>query len=201
MVEPVRESRFPEAHVATLQERVSGVILEAAAHVLAVDGREASMGDIAGAAGVARATIYRYFASRSALLDELARLAVERAGERLSSARVDEVGAVEGVARAVRALLDVGDLLLVLARERVRPDPGAYDRVLLAPLRRMIEVGQSAGQLRTDLPPSWLSESLVSLVVAVRSARPAQGREDTAAAIASLFLEGTRPRPSAVTEE
>ena len=84
MVEPVRESRFPEAHVATLQERVSGVILEAAAHVFAVDGREASMGDIAGAAGVARATIYRYFASRSALLDELARLAVERAGERLS---------------------------------------------------------------------------------------------------------------------
>lgn len=201
MLEPVRESRSSETHVATLQERVSGAILEGAAHVLAVRGRDASMGEVAAAAGVARATVYRYFASRSALLDELARLAVERAGERLSSARVDEVGAAEGVARAVRALLDVGELLLVLARERVQPDPGAYDRVLLAPLRRMIEVGQAAGQLRTDLPPSWLSESLVSLVVAVRSARPAQGREDTAAAIASLFLDGTRARPSAVTEE
>jgi TetR/AcrR family transcriptional regulator, mexCD-oprJ operon repressor len=197
MVEPRPESRAPELHVATLQERVSRAILEAAAHVLAVRGREASMGDVAAAAGVARATVYRYFGNRTALLDELARLAVERAGERLSSARVDEVGAVEGVARAVRALLDVGELLLVLARERVRPDPGAYDRVVLAPLRRMIEVGQADGELRADLPPSWLSESLVSLVVAVRSARPTQGREDTAAAIASLFLDGTRPRPLA----
>jgi TetR/AcrR family transcriptional repressor of mexCD-oprJ operon len=202
MVEPVRDpSPSTSTPVPTLQERVSSAILEAAARVLATHGAEASMGDVAAAAGVARATVYRYFASRSALLEELARLAVARAGERLASARVDEVGAVDGVARAVRALLDVGDLFLVLAREQVRPDPATYERLLLAPLRRLVEAGQATGELRADLPPSWLSESLVGLVVAVLSARPAQGREDTAAAIASLFLDGTRARPSAVTEE
>jgi TetR/AcrR family transcriptional regulator, mexCD-oprJ operon repressor len=186
------------AAVAPLQQRVSGAILEAAARVLAARGREASIGEIAAAAGVARATVYRYFPSRQTLLDELARLAVSRAGERLDSARVHQVSAAEGVARAVRALLDVGDLFLVLARERVRPDPDIYDRLLLAPLRRLVEAGQTSGQLRADLPPSWLSESLVGLVVAVLSARPAHGREDTAASIASLFLEGTRARPSGV---
>jgi TetR/AcrR family transcriptional regulator, mexCD-oprJ operon repressor len=183
----------------TLQERVSGAILEAAARVLAAEGQGASISDVAAAAGVARATIYRYFATRAVLLEQLAGLAVARAGERLASARVDQVGAAEGVARAVRALLDVGDLFVVLARERVRPDPESYDRLLMAPLRRLVERGQAGGELRADVPASWLSESLLGLVVAILSARPLQGREDTVAAIASLFLEGTRVQTSTVT--
>jgi TetR/AcrR family transcriptional repressor of mexCD-oprJ operon len=199
MIEPARTAAAEQAaRVPTLQERVSGAILEAAARVLAAEGREASIAEIAAAAGVARATVYRYFASRAALLDELASLAVARAGERLASARVHQVGGAEGVARAVRALLDVGDLFLVLARGRVRPDPKSYDRLLLAPLRRLVESAQASGELRADLPASWLSESLVGLAVAVLSARPAQGREDTAAAITSLFLDGTRARPRGV---
>ena len=183
----------------TLQERVAAGILEAAARVFAAEGERANMADVAAGAGVARATLYRYFASRSALLDELGRLAVARAGERLGSARVDEVAAHEGVSRAVRAMIEVGDLFVVLARERVHPDPEAYNRLLLAPLRRMMERGQRAGELRADIPPTWLSETLVSTVVAILSARPASGREDAAAAATSLFVDGARVRPSAVT--
>jgi TetR/AcrR family transcriptional regulator, mexCD-oprJ operon repressor len=200
MVEPgPQASAAVRASLPTLQERVSGAILEAAARVLADEGEHASMSDVAAAAGVARATVYRYFATRAVLLEELAGLAVARAGERLASARVDEVGAAEGVLRSVRAMLDVGDLFVVLARERVRPDADSYDQLLMAPLRRLIERGQESGELRIDIPPSWLSESLVGLVVAILSARPTQGREDTVTAIASLFLEGTRARPSAVS--
>src|ERR687884_1655109 len=69
-----------------LQERVAAAILEAAARVLATGGEQASMNDVAAAAGVARATLYRYFPSRQALLDELARVAAEEAGARLASA-------------------------------------------------------------------------------------------------------------------
>lgn len=181
----------------TLQERVREAILEAAASVFSAEGEKANVADVAAAAGVARATVYRYFGTRAALLEELARLAVARAGERLASARVDEVGAAEGVARAVRAMIDVGDLFVVLARERVSPDAGAYERSLAAPLRRLVERGQRAGELRQDVPPSWLSESLVGLVVAILAARPAGGREDVAAAAASLFLDGTRGRRAA----
>src|ERR671923_968724 len=70
-----------------LQERVAAAILEAAARVLAVGGEQASMNDVAAAAGVARATLYRYFPSRQALLDELGRVAADEAGTRVGPGR------------------------------------------------------------------------------------------------------------------
>src|ERR671926_1972568 len=86
-----------------LQERVAAAILEAAARVLAVGGEQTSMNDVAAAAGVARATLYRYFPSRQALLDELARVAADEAGARLASARGEELAAGEGGRGAGRA--------------------------------------------------------------------------------------------------
>src|ERR687887_2570762 len=89
-----------------LQERVAAAILEAAARVLATGGEQASMNEVATAAGVARATLYRYFPSRQALLDELARVAAEEAGTPPPSARGEEVPAQEAVRRAVRAVIE-----------------------------------------------------------------------------------------------
>jgi AcrR family transcriptional regulator len=177
-----------------LQERVSAAILDAAARVLVGRGEQASMNDVATAAGVARATVYRYFPSRQALLDELARLAVRDAAERLASARIDEVAAEEGVRRAIRALVDVGDYFVVLARERVEPDAQQFERGLAAPLRRLFERGAAAGEIRQDIPSSWLTNSLVGVVVSVLPSTPALGKEDTIAAITGLFFDGVRAR-------
>ena len=88
------------------------------------------MNDVAEAAGVARATVYRYFPNREALLAELALVAVNDVAARLASARIDEVAPEEGVARAVRALVDVGDWFVLLARERRRSDPERFERQL-----------------------------------------------------------------------
>ena len=187
---PLAPSRRPKA----LQERVAGAILEAAARVLAVRGEQASMNDVATEAGVARATLYRYFPSRQALLDELGRIAADDAGRRLAAARIEEVAAEEGVRRAVRALVEVGDSFVVVARERVQPDPEQFEQSVAGPLRRLFERGQSGGQIRGDIPSSWLADSLVGLVVSVLPSRPALGREDTIAAVAALFLEGVRGR-------
>ncbi len=184
--------RAPPRHA--LQERVSAAILDAAARVLVGRGEQASMNDVAAAAGVARATVYRYFPSRQALLDELARLAVRDAAERLASARIDEVPAEEGVKRAIRALVDVGDYFVVLAREQVRPDAQQFEEGVAAPLRRLFEGGAAAGQIRRDIPSSWLTNSLVGLVVSVLTSAPALGKEDTIAAIASLVFDGVRAR-------
>ena len=170
------------------------MILEAAARLLAHAGGQVSMNDVAAAAGVARATVYRYFPSRQALLDRLAELAVSEAGTRLASARIEEVEPDEGVTRAVRALVDVGDYFIALARERIRPAPEEFQENIAGPLRRLFERAQASGEIRADVPSLWLTESLVALVVGALSAAPALGREDSIAAITSMFLDGARSR-------
>src|SRR5688572_3708006 len=176
----------------TLQIRVSAAILEAAAAVLAERGEQASMADVAAAAGMARATVYRYFPNREALFDALGRLAVEEAGERLRAGRLEEVAVPEAFGRAVRALVAVGDSFVVVSRESARPDPAEFERRVASPLRELIERAQSLGEVRQDLPASWLMESLIGIVVSGLQTRPSLGAEDTVAGITSLFLDGAR---------
>jgi TetR/AcrR family transcriptional regulator, mexCD-oprJ operon repressor len=175
-----------------LQERVAAAIIAAAARALVEHGEHVSMADVATAAGVARATVYRYFPSREALLADVAKLAVADAGERLASARIAEVPPEQGVSRAVRALTDAGDPFIVLVRERVQVSPDEFEDAVAQPLRHLFERGQAAGTFRDDISTSWLVEALIGLMASVLSAKPQLGREDTTAAIASLFLEGAR---------
>jgi TetR/AcrR family transcriptional repressor of mexCD-oprJ operon len=175
-----------------LQERVAAAILEAAASVLAARGERGSMTDVAEAAGVARATVYRYFPNRQALLDELAELALRSTGERLAAARIEEVPVADGLTRAVRVLVDVGDLFIVVAGQRVRPAPEELERHVGGPLRRLVERGQETGELRADIPSAWLADAFVGTVASVLTSSPTLGHEDTVAAIASLFADGAR---------
>jgi TetR/AcrR family transcriptional regulator, mexCD-oprJ operon repressor len=176
----------------TLHARVSGAILEAAAAVLAERGEQASMADVAAAAGMARATVYRYFPNREALFEALGRLVVEQAGERLEAGRLQDVSVVEAFERAVRALVAVGDFLVVVSRENARPDPAQFEQRVALPLRGLVERAQSLGEVRDDLPASWLMESLIGIVVSGLQTRPSLGVEDTVAGITSLFLDGAR---------
>jgi AcrR family transcriptional regulator len=177
-----------------LQQRVTAAILDGAARLFAVQGEQASMNDVAAAAGVARATVYRYFPNRQALLDELARAAVGDADARLAAARIDEVAPEEGIARAVRALVEVGESFVLLARERVRSDPELFEHRLARPLRELFERGQAGGDIRADITPARLTESLIGLIVGVLMSTPPLGKEDMIATITGLFLDGARAR-------
>lgn len=150
------------------------------------------MTDVAVSAGVARATVYRYFPSRQALLQELALMALRETEDRLASSRLDEVSVREGLTRVVRAIVDVGDPFIVLARERVRPDE--FERTVAAPVAKLLERGRQSGEIRDDLPVRWLTETLLGVVVSVLTASPELGREDTIAAITSLVLDGSTQR-------
>ena len=179
-----------------LRGRVAAAILEAAGRTFASRGERANMDDVAEEAGVARATVYRYFPNRQHLLAELSRLAADDAHGRLVAARIDEVPIEEGVTRAVRAFVDVGDSFPVLLAERARGDAELVDfeRLVATPLRQLLERGRSSGCIRGDIPAGWLAESLFGTIMSVmRYGR--LGRDDTVAAVTSVFLEGTRVRP------
>jgi TetR/AcrR family transcriptional regulator, mexCD-oprJ operon repressor len=178
----------------SLRDRVKTAILEAAAEVLAAHGEQASMSDVAAAAGVARATVYRYFPSRQVLLDELAQLAVAEAAERLAGGGLESVPVPEAIERAVRSLVAVGDSFVVLARERVAPEPEQFEAAVGRPLARLFERGQTSGEIRDDVPARSLTEALVALVVSLLQATPMVAGEDAVAMIASIFLDGARAR-------
>src|ERR1700742_629284 len=107
----------PQPSRQPLQQRVSSAILDGAARAFVLGGEQASMNQVAESAGVARATVYRYFPNREALLDELTREALDDVDRRLTSARIDEVPPEEGINRLDRVLVEVGELFVLLARE------------------------------------------------------------------------------------
>jgi len=174
-----------------LRERVAAEILGAAASVLASSDGQASMNDVAAAAGVARGTLYRYFPTRRSLLEQLRSNAVEDAASRLDASRVGEVAPLDGVERVIRAFVDGGDLFVVGARERRTSAAPDFDACVMLPLRELIERGQATGAIRRDVEASWLSECLLGLALVGASAAQL-GTEDTVASIKRLFLDGAR---------
>jgi TetR/AcrR family transcriptional regulator, mexCD-oprJ operon repressor len=164
-------------------------ILLAAARVLA-EREAASMADIAAAAEITRGTLYRYFPARESLIQALEAAANEEAWRRLEEANLDQVPVEEGLARATRALVTVGEDFIVLLRERRPPEPG-----FTPPLAALLERGREGGQIRTDVPLATLVESLLVLIGAcVRTGGAAgMGLEDMSSTALRLFLTGARP--------
>jgi TetR/AcrR family transcriptional repressor of mexCD-oprJ operon len=163
-------------------------ILSAAARVLGTSDA-ASMGQVAVAAGVARATLYRYFPTRESLLQALESAANEEAQRRLAEAHLDQVSVEEGLARAVRALVAVGEHFIVLLRERRPPEPG-----FRTPLAELLERGREAGLIGGGVPVPILVDLLLVVVgVCVREGRElGMGSEDMSSAALRLFLGGAR---------
>jgi TetR/AcrR family transcriptional regulator, mexCD-oprJ operon repressor len=152
-----------------------------------------NMAELAARAGVARGTLYRHFPTRRALLDALEEAAREEANRRLTEAKLDRVVVEEALARAVRALVSLGERVSFLPRTPQLPL--SNDRDLLAPIVGVLERGREQGQIRTDVPVSCLVESLLALIGAcIRSGKAGgMGSEDISSTALRLFLGGARP--------
>jgi AcrR family transcriptional regulator len=179
---------------ATANLNTRGAILETAARLLAE--RDASMVEIAAAAGVGRATLYRHYPTREALLAALAVQAVDEIAERVADAGLEQTSVAEGIERLARVCLTVADRYVVLVRERVKPDPADSERRLGTPLRALFERGIREGVLRPDLGPQAQLQLFGSLITGAREAglQRELGIDETAATLASFFLEGARSR-------
>ncbi|XUL93586.1 TetR/AcrR family transcriptional regulator [Streptomyces galilaeus] len=170
-------------------------ILEAALRELGRD-PDCSLGDIAGAAGVARRTIYGHFTGRAALVQGLAADAGEAIRRVSAATRGPTPDAVTALARFVLALWPVGDryrTLLVLAHRDLGPD--AID-ALLRPAREtvtgILTQGQQQGLFHTAVPPGPLNRALEAQMLALlECVNSGLWNDDgTAATIAALITAG-----------
>ena len=182
----------------TLRDRIAAGILDTAAAVLAGRGEPASMAEIADAAGVSRATLYRYYPTRDALLNALAEAASAELRERIADAELDTIPVQEAIARLTRGFVLTGGKYVALARSGHKP-PGAdqTQQDLAEPVHRLLRRGIADGTLRSDLAPEVLVQIFSSLLeTAIRISGPGgTGAEKASAAILSVFLDGSRPQP------
>jgi AcrR family transcriptional regulator len=142
-------------------------ILHCATRVLA-DNRGAGMAEIAAAAELARATLYRHFPTRDDLLAAIRAQAYDDAGAAIEACHLDEGPASDALRRLVEALVAVGDRYRFLQNEAEGEPAGAprtkrEDR-LRQPVLAMIKRGQRDGEFATDLTPSWVGRTLAALI-------------------------------------
>ena len=170
-------------------ERTALAILAAAQRVLA-EHPDAGMADIAAAAGVGRATLYRHFPAREDLLVALRARAAEELRTVLRAAREVDDNAEAALRRLVVALADLGERYRVLGAS----DERGRARQLAAitrPLRATVERGQRESLIDPSLSPAWVVSVLLALMRASKTERRGPGRGD---AVVDLLLDGVRAR-------
>jgi TetR/AcrR family transcriptional repressor of mexCD-oprJ operon len=182
------------ARSAAIQDRVAEAILDVAANLLAAGGEPPSMADIAAAAGVGRATLYRHFPTREQLLQALSTTARDATATRLAEADLDAVPVTEAIARVARVVAAGGSKYAALiSRFGALDSAGDAERQIDTMLRALLQRGIDDGTFRSDLTVGELLFLLGHLLQAAArmTAEHVAGVEKAAALITSVFLHGT----------
>lgn len=179
-----------------LRDRIGAAIVDSAATIIAERGDAASMDDIAAVAGVSRATLYRYFPNREALLHAMAMTSVEQLAARIDEADLRGIPVEQAIARLVRGFVAIGSKYVALSSggfKRTADHPNV-DALLTEPLRELFRRGIADGSLRADLDCDLLIELFSGLIKAALEITSSEraGVEEASAAVTALFLNGTR---------
>ncbi|GAA4564354.1 TetR/AcrR family transcriptional regulator [Planotetraspora kaengkrachanensis] len=177
-------------------------ILDAAVLLLSRDA-DASVADIAKAAGVGRVTLYGHFSTRADLVDAVLTRTAEQADATLDTidmagdprqALTRLVGASWQIVHQFRSVLQAAQH--ELPAERIR---AVHDRILRR-IQTIIDRGRRAGVFRDDLPEEWLVTVVFSLMHAAAE-DSAAGKLDTgdAARIIAATLLAALSAPGATT--
>ncbi len=155
----------PDQASRTDAERNHRQLLDAALTVLR-DDPAASMEDIARGAGLTRVTLYRHFGGREKLLDAIRDDALTQAAEAVQDARLGEGPALEALTRFVGEVTARGERFRFLLADGadLPPEFRRRRREILAPLQDTVRRGQTAGEIRADLPAEWVAATLASLL-------------------------------------
>lgn len=169
-------------------ERNRQALLAAAAEELARN-PGASMVDIAHAAHLTRATLYRHFGTREQLVEGLQARALDQASRALAESQLEGGPALEALRRAIDALAALGPRFRPLLMEGADLDPDFQARraIVLDPLREVVRRGQDEGEIRADVPPEWVVTALASMLAA--GVRAVRDDGDRGATLAGLVYE------------
>lgn len=187
---------LPEG-LATVGPEAAGTeqrILTAAIRLLADDAK-ASMSDVASAAGVGRATLYRHFASREELLRAIRLESLRECRHALEDVPAPGVAFQEGLRQVIAALLQVLDRYRVLAAAPPADRSDPQQRPLLEeierPLLDLFRRGAADGEVASDLDPGLILVMLSGMLTGARRAI-AEGRlsTDIADVLARTLLRG-----------
>jgi AcrR family transcriptional regulator len=137
-----------------------------AAVVLLAERPNATMQEIADASGLGRTTVYRHFPRRQDLVDALFVEVLREAWEAIAEALRDDGAAVDLLRVLGPRMIAVGDRYRFL---EVHPE--LRERALTAgdevgnPLATRLTEAQARGELRDDMPVSWMLTTLRGLAV------------------------------------
>jgi AcrR family transcriptional regulator len=181
--------------------RSIGAILDAANTMLG-ERPEASMEDIATAAGVTRQTVYAHFPSRDALIAALLSAAGAETVAAMDAAHLDTIPPAD----ALRQFLDIGWQLIrrnphLLGPALSRNPPGSTDPHVAgtARLEQILRRGQRAGDFDRAPPATWLAAAILGLAQAaaeqVAAGRLTAGQAGTMLMDSTLRLCGAAGEP------
>lgn len=184
-------------------------VIDAAARVFAGRGYHgASTQDIADLLGMRQASLYYYFSSKEAALEEVCARGtegfIEAAEAILASPDGAEVRLRRLLAAHVMPLQDRSDYVLTFLNERkwLPPDSrrriGRLSRRLEAIFERIIREGMASGEFRSDLDPRLTTLGLLGMMNAVAAwhDRETAALDRIAEALCDLALNGAK-RPVA----
>ncbi|MFB4302068.1 TetR/AcrR family transcriptional regulator [Actinomadura sp. NTSP31] len=147
-------------------ERTVRTILEAAERVLSAD-PAATMEQIAEAAGVARTTVHRRFATRDALVDALGAWATRRFAEAVDAVPVEDAPPLVALYQVTASVLEVKiGWGFGMTRASASPDPevARVHADVQARCERLFRRARDAGALRPDTDLAWARRVYYALI-------------------------------------
>lgn len=139
----------------TKADRTRRDIVAAAIEVWA-DDNVASLGEVAGRAGVGRTTLNRYFGDRSLLVRAVDDECRARYAAAVARARLTEGSGRDALLRICTELIQLGPVLGLVFADNALVDPDTWDGPEESPLGVVIERGLQDGSLAADLPADWI---------------------------------------------